>query len=179
MSFLSLIPARREWLDAGADINDMRTHRFRLWRAWGPGQRLAWLMMNPSTADEDVLDPTLRRCVGFAKAWGYDGIEIFNVATLRTPSPATLVAAHKSGLDVFMREQRNAAILATAPSIGRVIVAWGACALTCEEAASGGALFTTSQVMCLGKTLAGHPRHPLYLRADTLPEAWASILERA
>ena len=167
-----MIPA---FTEGGAAFNEDRTHRFRLWRAWAPEKpRLAWLMMNPSTADETSLDPTVRRCVGFAHEWGFGGIEVFNVATLRTPSPSVLVMTHNLGIDVFEREARDAAIREVLPTIGRVVVAWGSCSLVCAEAPSVARVFALGgvEVVALGRTKEGHPRHPLYVRGDTLPEAW-------
>lgn len=163
-----------DFYTSGALFNAERTHRYQLWRAWGTGLRLGWLMMNPSTADERLPDPTIRRCLGFAHTWGFEGIEVFNVATFRTPSPDVMVAADRAGVDVFHRTERDAAIRAALPTLGRVIVAWGACPLTCTEAPHVVGLLTGVEVMTLGRTKAGHPKHPLYARGDLQPIPWSA-----
>lgn len=163
------------YTSAGAIFNPARTHRFRLWREWDPSKaRLAWLMANPSTADEAKLDPTLRRCEGFALAWGFGGFEVFNVATFRTPYPDALVEAHREGVDVFERDRRDTEIAAVAPLVGRAVVAWGAIPLVRDEGPSVARVLALAgvDVVALGRTKDGHPRHPLYMRRDTVPEAW-------
>jgi hypothetical protein len=139
-----------------------------LGRVWGenPAHLVRWIMLNPSTADSLVDDPTIRRCMGFAKAWGYDGLVVHNLYALRATDPKAL-RTHPDpvgpGNDGYM----------TALDIPTVC-AWGAHADSGRpgRAAEVLTLLRKSGVapMCLGRTKAGHPRHPLYLPASATLE---------
>lgn len=79
------------YTDIGATFDSERVYRYRLWRAWGAGARVAFVMLNPSTADETVLDPTLRRCEDYAERWGFSGFEVANLFALRSTDPDGLL----------------------------------------------------------------------------------------
>ena len=79
---------------ADADLSLDGTHRYALSMEWASGTGLCgFIGLNPSTADADNDDPTIRRCVGFARDWGYAGIRVVNLFSLRTKSPALLKLA--------------------------------------------------------------------------------------
>lgn len=65
-------------------------YRFALHRWWGDGIRLGFVMLNPSTADAEIDDPTIRRCMGFARTLGFDGIRVVNLYAYRATKPADL-----------------------------------------------------------------------------------------
>ena len=72
----------------GAVISDCKRYRYRLWRIWNGSQsRLVFVMLNPSTADGEQDDPTIRKCVGFAERLGYGGIEVVNLFAWRATDP--------------------------------------------------------------------------------------------
>ena len=73
-----------------AELSEDRLYRYRLTRIWGDGPRATFVMLNPSTADEHVDDPTLRRCMGFARAWGLGGLNVVNLSAFRATIPAEL-----------------------------------------------------------------------------------------
>lgn len=139
-------------------------HRYRLSRCWDASlPTVCSVMLNPSTADAFQDDPTIRRCIGFARAWGYGELQVVNLYSLRTPSPAALKkAAPRNGPD------HDAHLFEAAATAARVVVAWGnhgtrarvAAVLPRLRAAAG-------QVLCLGQTKTGAPRHPLYVPAVT------------
>lgn len=81
-------------MDAGAVFDPTRTYRYSLWRRWdatAPGCLV--VMLNPSTADEQTLDPTVRRCIEFAKSWGFGSLHVANIFALRSTDPAWLYEA--------------------------------------------------------------------------------------
>lgn len=79
-----------------AVISKCSSYRYTLERAWSRDPRyLMYVMLNPSTADADNDDPTIRRCIGFAKLLGYDGILVGNLYAYRTPHPKVLKEAHR------------------------------------------------------------------------------------
>ncbi len=161
----------------GAQFDASRDNRFTLWRRWGwprPGapdvlrSHLVVIGLNPSTATEDVDDPTIRRCIGFAKAWGRDGLVMLNLFPFRATDPQAMKAA------TMTREtlaRNDAAISAVADAVGSVLVAWGDDGEHLGQAARVLRLLDTvdATAWCLAVNKSGHPRHPLYVRADCQP----------
>lgn len=154
----------------GASISECGQYRYGLHRWWGLGDRLIFVMLNPSTADADVDDPTIRRCVRFARTLGYDGIGVFNLYAYRATKPADLWKA-----DEPTGGQRNDDLLREighACRHGSVIAAWGAHAKA-DRVAQVLALPHWDKVKALGITKAGAPRHPLYMPSAAVPTPWA------
>ena len=126
-------------------------------------------MLNPSTADAFQLDPTNRRCVGFAQAWGYGSMVTTNIFAFRSTAPAGL----RTAADAIGPENDDA-ILSAATSADLVIAAWG----THGELQGRGDAVREMLVgagialHALRVTKAGHPGHPLYVAGDTLPTTW-------
>lgn len=159
-----------------ANISDNGLYRYDLTRQWAPGDnKMVFIMLNPSTADADVDDPTIRRCVGFAKRFGCSGLRVVNLFGLRATDPKALalstdpigggnIAAIRAAVD--------------SPHTSPIVVAWG-------STMAGDKLhaYMVHQVRaiarlgcknphCLGTTKDGHPRHPLYVKGDTPLEVW-------
>jgi hypothetical protein len=77
-----------------AVLSDCKKHRYSLTRVWDDNKpRVLFIMLNPSTADAEKDDPTIRRCIGFAKDWGYGGIYVVNLFSLRATNPKDLLTA--------------------------------------------------------------------------------------
>lgn len=70
-----------------AKFSPCRNWRYTLHREWADGQSVAFLMFNPSTADESTDDPTIRKCIGFAKRWEYGRLVIVNLFAIRGTDP--------------------------------------------------------------------------------------------
>lgn len=156
--------------DRWAVLSDDGRYRYALGRRWGTpladgGRRAVWVMLNPSTADAYVDDPTIRRCIGFSRGWGYDELVVVNLYAYRATDPAELGRAG----DPFgpVNAEHIDAALADASV---VIAAWGAhpWASTVADAT----LAHHRPLHCVGTTKAGHPRHPLYVRGDQALEVW-------
>mgnify|MGYP001554156276 CR=1 FL=1 len=138
--------------------------RYRYWltRAWDQSlSEIAFVMLNPSRADHLVDDPTIRRCIGFAKDAGFGRLRVVNLFALRTAYPGEL----KTAPDPAGPE--NAAHLDAALASGSAIVAaWGAHGAFGDAAARFvvRANLQAVPMLCLGRTREGHPRHPLYVK---------------
>jgi hypothetical protein len=147
-----------------AAFSRCRRYRYALWREWDASLPMVLFVgLNPSTADARQNDPTIRRCIDFARRWGYGSLAVGNLFALRTPYPRVLKAAiDPVGLrnDWWLRKLGREASL--------VIAAWGADGAFLARSESSLELF--DQLWCLGRTRSGEARHPLYLRADSAPE---------
>jgi len=155
--------------NAGATFSADRTYRYHLWRSWGAGYRVLFVMLNPSTADEHVLDPTLRRCSGFAQAWGFHGFEVVNLFGLKSTDPDALRAP---GVDpVGPDNDRTILEVATSPRVDLIVCAWGKHGRQLERdrrvltMLRGQGLLLTA----LGFNKDGTPVHPLYQSAHLNP----------
>jgi len=119
--------------------------------------------LNPSTADETQDDPTIRRCIGFAKAWGFSALCMTNLFAYRATDPAVMKAEQFP----IGGDENDLALRSLSESAGIVIAAWGVHGTHMERDAAVKKLVPNLQ--CLGTTKEGHPRHPLYLRKDAFP----------
>lgn len=150
----------------GAEFNECRSHRYALWRRWcfdGPLRFGAFICLNPSTADEDQDDPTVRRCINYCKAWGLGGFVMLNAYGYRSTDPAGL----KDPQDPI-GSGNNYAIQRYSRAASIVICAWGVhCELKREREICE---LVDRPLFCLGVTKQGRPRHPLYLRRDVMPK---------
>lgn len=150
----------------GAHFSRDRRYRYRLWRRWDPSLPIvAFCMLNPSTADESTDDPTIRRCIGFARSWGYGGLEVVNLFALRATDPRELRLARDP-----IGCLNDAYVLDAAARSAAIVIAWGAHGVfRARGAAALELLSPRAQLLALGWTKAGEPRHPLYLRRDVRP----------
>lgn len=146
----------------GALFDPTRRYRYRLWRRWADGGLAVFVMLNPSTADAERDDPTIRRCAGFARAWGFGGMTVVNLFALRATDPARL---HRARDPVGRDNDRHIAAAAAGGDL--VVVAWGVHGGLRERDRAVLDLLAASRPRCLGLTRGGHPRHPLYLPART------------
>jgi len=155
-------------LKADAKLSNCRKYRFALWRLWDESKPFVMIIgLNPSTADETADDPTLTRCINFAKSWGYGGVCMTNLFAYRATDPNK------------MKEQKNPIgiendvwLTKLAKEAGIVVAAWG----------NDGAYLNRSSVVkdmlpnlhYLKINKSGEPAHPLYLKANLKPVAMAS-----
>jgi hypothetical protein len=150
-------------------FSEDRRFRYLLIREWDTTlPKAAFIGLNPSTADETKDDPTIRRCIGFAKTWGCGGLLMLNIYAFRATRPADMWAAQRKGVDVIGgRSNWSAALKQYVANAGcnLVIAAWGAHGKRRGEEVSN----TWQTLLCLAKNADGTPKHPLYIKADTQP----------
>ncbi len=143
-------------------------YRWSLRRSWpgGDGRTVCFVMLNPSTADGIQDDPTIRRCIGFARSWGYSRLVVRNLFALRATRPAELL--RRSDPVGGLAGDRA---LRRAVSADVVVCAWGG-RVPFGRDQRGLRLLSGQPLVCLGTTRDGSPRHPLYVRGDTLPRVF-------
>ena len=146
-----------------ANFSRCRTYRYALWRSWDEHKPYAMMIgLNPSTADEVEDDPTLIRCINFAKSWGYGGVCMTNLFAYRATDPNDMKAVADP-----VGASNNRWLTRLAKEAGIVVAAWGN---------DGSYLNRASQIRnkipnlyCLKMNKSGEPAHPLYLRAELKP----------
>lgn len=163
-------------MDAGAHFSLCRKYRYSLWRGWGDMLTDAtpfamFIGLNPSTADETRDDPTIRRCIAFARSWGYSALCMTNLFAWRDTDPKAMKrAAEPIGPDNDMF------ICCQAAQAGVVVAAWGNDGAHRGRSGVVRAMLPNLHYLKLNDT--GEPQHPLYLKANLTPIPWALPPER-
>lgn len=151
-------------MKSDACLSSCRTWRYWLLREWDSSlPQLTVIGLNPSTADETLDDPTIRRCIGYAKAWGLGSLVMLNLFAYRATNPREM----KTALDPIGPD--NDAFLRM-NSDGVLLAAWGTHGTFRQRGDEVRRLLSARPLHCLGVTANGQPKHPLYLRADLQPE---------
>lgn len=154
-------------MERGAYISACGLYRYSLWRQWAPGPRVMFIGLNPSTADATLDDPTIRRCIGFARAWGYSGLMMTNLFAWRDTEPRNMMAVTDPvgpDNDRVLRLGYERAAL--------TVAAWGAHGTHDGRDKVIRAMLPDLHYLRLTKH--GHPGHPLYLPAALQPVKWMS-----
>jgi len=151
-----------------ATFSPCRKYRYTLWRIWTPPAQkfrpVMFIGLNPSTADETKDDPTIRRCVGFAKAWGYNALVMTNLFAYRATKPEDMLA-HEAPIG-----PENNGILGTLSAQMPVIAAWGVHGSHYGRGECIRRILPNLYYLRLTKD--GHPAHPLYLSKTLTPQPW-------
>lgn len=144
-----------------ATLSQCGQFRYMLSRIWCPDRPvLRWIMLNPSTADADRDDPTIRRCVSFAKQWEYGGIVVLNLFAFRATNPKLLKTVTDpvgpENDDTIRIESNNSTVVAAWGNGG---VYLGRDRIVMNYLLANGRV----NVFCLGTTATASPLHPLYV----------------
>jgi hypothetical protein len=159
---------------SGAVISPCGKYRYQLTRMWDERKRrrAVFIMLNPSTADALQDDPTIRRCIGFARSWGCGSLVVLNLFAIRATNPAVMLADNDpEGPDNFEHFRRflddPTDWITHARDI--VVCAWGAHGSHRDQdkTVMGWMDRFAAQPQCLGITKSGQPKHPLYIAAST------------
>jgi len=142
-------------------------------------KRYVFLMLNPSTADAFVLDPTVKRCVAFATSWGADVLEVVNIFALRSTDPRELYkrAFTFRGDDQVANDQ----IILACRGAHRVIAGWGRHGALDHRGNIVRSMLAEHGIALyhLGLNKDGSPKHPLYIEGGTAPQEWNVDVQHA
>jgi len=147
----------------GAIFSDERTRRYMLFRIWDNTKpKVAFIGLNPSTANETEPDPTITRVCNFANSWGYGGVYMLNLFSIISPKPAIL-KKHPDPIghlnDSIIKQYTNES--------ETVIFAWGDFQEAKERAETIIKMFPSAKALIINKS--GSPRHPLYVKGNVKP----------
>ena len=145
-----------------AKLSDCRKYRFALWRIWDESKPYAlFIGLNPSTADETQDDPTITRCLNYAKSWGFGGLCMANLFAFRATKPSKLKAATDP-----IGKSNDWWLIELSQNAGIVVAAWGN---------HGSFLGRSKQVVnllpnlhCLKRNKSGEPAHPVTVHSPPI-----------
>lgn len=180
------VPVHRE-----ADLSACGRYRWTLSRWWeSPASKLSWvcwIMLNPSTADASVDDPTIRRCIHFSRSWGYPGLVVVNLYPFRSADPRECRKWVDWSASRSILAQNRLVVIDAALTSSLVVAAWGAAPgvrdwaqAVCRSiyaAHVGDEAFST--IHCLGTTAGGDPKHPLARGLHRVPDDQQPVVWRA
>ena len=148
------------FINKTANFSSCRKYRYSLSRIWDKQKKFVlFIGLNPSTADEEVDDPTIRRCSGYAQKWGYGGFIMVNLFAYRTTLPSNL-----KKVKYPVGKDNDKYIMTLSKKADITVAAWG----------NNGNLYSRDKqvlslvpsLMCLKINKSGQPAHPLYLKKD-------------
>jgi hypothetical protein len=149
---------------SSALFSPCRRYRYELWRRWSSdGRYCMFIGLNPSTADETLDDPTIRRCVRFARDWGFGAMLMCNLFAFRATDPQVMKAE-----DEPIGSENDRWLIVNGSAAGIVVAAWGVHGAHLNRGNTVRSLLGW-KLQCLGVTKDGFPRHPLYLPLHTKP----------
>lgn len=191
MSKQQLTPDQGLYIESGARISDCGKYRYLLWREWrgthdpnnwkwfgvndgagspiGEPKACVFIMLNPSTADGAIDDPTIRRCVGFAKAWKFERLEVVNLFAYRATDPSIVLSLPA---DEAIGPENQEYVEDAANTAGKIVCAWGAHGSYLSQDQTVRGWCNGARTFHLGLTKNRQPRHPLYIKGDTQLQEW-------
>ncbi len=156
--------------DNGAIFSDDGKYRFVLWRIWNQDLPLVMFIgLNPSTANSNTDDPTIRRIKSFVKVWRYGGFYMLNLYTFISAYPEKLKECHDPvwKADDYLKQYST--------KVNKIIFAWGNFPVIEERAKQVIKMFPEAEVLGLNKN--GTPKHPLYLKSNIKPFKYHKLID--
>lgn len=156
-------------IESSAIISDCLNYRFLLTRKWETNLfnefsgDICFIMLNPSTADSNIDDPTLRRCINFSKNWGFSTLRIVNLFAYRASNPDILKKINNP-----IGEHNDNYIINAATNSNKTIIAWGNNGNLFDRANSVLELLSEKKInsFAIQLTNSNQPKHPLYIKKD-------------
>ncbi|WP_218563876.1 DUF1643 domain-containing protein [Marinospirillum perlucidum] len=154
---------------SGVEVSPCENYRYLLWKTWdAKAPRMLFIGLNPSLALSDEGNPTMQRCLAFAKSWGYGGVYLANLFAWRSPDPRGLLAAQEP-----IGPDNDAWLVKLAGQTDLQLAAWG------NHGAHLGRSLAVRKLLpdlhCLKINRSGEPAHPLYLRASLRPQPLGNL----
>lgn len=162
-------------MNRSAVLSECETYRMQLIRClerheWTTSTQpgvVAWVLNNPSTADAEIDDPTVRKCWAFTRRWNYGQMMFVNTNPYRATDPARALVPPEAVLTA-----NDSWLFYAMTQSPLVVAAWGDRANPMLAQRAVRVLHTLGPLHAMRVTKAGNPQHPLYLPADTVPELW-------
>lgn len=150
-----------------AIISQCEKYRHWLYRSWDESKEVCcFIMLNPSTADANFDDPTIRRCISFSKSWGYGALVVVNLFDYRSTDPKNLKSC-----DNPLSDMADHFIKQALDNLHLIVPAWGNHGSFLGRSDKIKELIesydTPEKILCLGFNKSGEPKHPLYVKSDT------------
>jgi len=146
-------------------------YRYQLSRIWDEKlPQVMFIMLNPSTADAEKDDPTIRRCKSFAKSWGFGGIRVGNLFAYRSTDPKEILQCSNP-----IGEENKRHIDKMAAKCELVICAWGNSDIVNKLTKNNPEYFPLKNITnlrYLELSIDGTPKHPLYLKGNLQPKEY-------
>ncbi len=151
--------------ETGAIFDKTQEYRYVLWRTWDQNApRITFIMLNPSTANEFENDPTIRRCISFAKQWGFGSLGVVNLFAYRATNPIEIYT-----VDDPIGKENDLHILRELEKTELVILAWGTKGAYLNRDKNVLDMLSSFDLFAIDISKEGHPKHPLYLKGDSTP----------
>ena len=146
-----------------AIISEDKKYRYVLSRIWDESKPIVMIMgLNPSTADAMNDDPTITKCINFAKSWGYGGVYMLNLFAFRTSNPQTMLDA-----DEPIGMENDKYLVEYSLKCDKVVCAWGNDGSYKNRSSEIKSKLGNLYYLALNKS--GEPSHPLYLKSELVP----------
>lgn len=153
-------------MKTSAEFSKCEKYRYALWRIWDESKPVAMIIgLNPSTADAENDDPTIRRCKKFAEFWGYGGVCMANLFAFRATEPSDMMKASDP-----IGPENDEWLVKLAKDAGVVVAAWSSKGRHLYRSSEVRKMFPELHYIKLNKS--GEPAHPLYLKGDLPLQKW-------
>ena len=153
-------------LNRGATFSKCKIYRYRLWRIWDAKKpTVLFIMLNPSTAGSTMDDPTIKRCIGFAKSWGYGGLYVGNLFAYRSTQPKGLLK-----LNDAEGKQNQTHLLEMSKLCKIGVCAWGNQSIINKIIPNYQLKNLSIPLFYIELSKGGTPKHPLYLNSNLRPK---------
>lgn len=167
-------------IESKAEFSFCKRWRYSLTRTFEKGAgTINFIMLNPSTADEDYNDPTVARCERLAIELGFERMVITNLFAYRATDPKAMLADSRAGVEVIGGRRNDAAIMHAAAQASKIVCAWGNHGAHLERSRQVIEMLRpyAERLHYLEINQSGEPKHPLYISGDTMPTLWEASHE--